>query len=132
MFKGLDHIAIVVPDTEAALRLWRDQLGLPVLYSETVNADTVRLTHLELGNTHLQLVEPLTPDHPLALWLARHGPGLHHLCLAVDEIDAAAAALPGWGLSAGSAVPHQGIQGKRALFLDRDSTGGVLVELTGR
>ena len=60
--QGLDHLAIVVPDTEVALKTWRDALGFPLLYSEVVNGGTVRLTHLDLGNTHLQLVEPLTPD----------------------------------------------------------------------
>ena len=62
---GLDHLAIVVPDTAEALKLWHDQLGFPLLYSEDVMEGTVRLTHLDLGNTQLQLVEPLTPDHPL-------------------------------------------------------------------
>ena len=55
--QGLDHLAIVVPDTEAALKVWRDTLGLPLLYSEVVNGGAVRLTHLDLGNTHLQLVD---------------------------------------------------------------------------
>lgn len=126
-YQGLDHIAVVVPDTEAALRLWRDTLGFPLLYSETVNHGAVRLTHLDLGNTHLQLVEPLTPDHPLRAWLNTHGPGLHHFCLRVADVAAAQQASP---------VPadprlHQGTQGKRALFLDPQSTQGVQVELTG-
>jgi len=65
MFKGLDHLAIAVPDTEEALKVWRDKFGFTVLYSEDVNGATVRLTHLDLGNTQLQLVQPLTSDHPL-------------------------------------------------------------------
>ena len=85
--KGLDHLAIAVPDTEQALKLWRDTLGFPVLYSEDVNGGTVRLTHLDLGNTQLQLVQPLTPDHPLQTWLKSNGSGLHHLCLAVDNVE---------------------------------------------
>jgi methylmalonyl-CoA/ethylmalonyl-CoA epimerase len=126
-FTGLDHLAIVVPDTEAALELWRDVLGFPVLYSEEVNAGTVRLTHLDLGNTHLQLVQPLTPDHPLQAWLAKNGPGLHHFCLRVEDIDVAMKLSP----VPTSPVPHQGTQGKRALFLDKAATHGVQVELTG-
>ena len=77
--QGLDHFAIVVPSTDDALKTWRDKLGFPVVCSEVVNNGAVRLTLLDLGNTHLQLVEPLTPDHPLHAWLAQHGPGLHHL-----------------------------------------------------
>lgn len=126
-FQGLDHLAIVVPDTEAALRLWRDIFGLPLLFSEVVNEGTVRLTHLDLGNAHLQLVEPLTPDHPLQKWLQAHGPGLHHFCLRVEKVAEAQRHSP----VPTAPQPHQGTQGKRALFLDAQHTQGVLVELTG-
>ncbi len=125
---GLDHLAIVVPDTEAALKTWRDTLGFPLLHSEVVNAGTVRLTHLDLGNTQLQLVEPLTPDHPLKAWLARNGPGLHHFCLKVDDVVEAMKQSP----VAAAPQPHQGTQGKRAVFLDATATQGVRVELTGK
>ena len=126
--QGLDHLALVVPDTEAALKVWRDTLGFPVLYMEIVNGGTVRLTHLDLGNTHLQLVEPLTHDHPLQTWLAQNGAGLHHFCLKVDDVGEAMKTAP---------VPtaphaHQGTRGKRAVFLDRAATQGVPVELTGQ
>ncbi len=125
--QGLDHLAIVVPDTEAALAVWRDTLGFPLLYSEVVNAGTVRLTHLDLGNTQLQLVEPLTPDHPLRAWLAHHGTGLHHFCLKVEDVGEAMRASP----VATAPAAHQGTQGKRAVFLDKSATQGVQVELTG-
>lgn len=125
--QGLDHFAIAVPDTEAALKLWRDTFGFPLLYSEVVNQGTVRLTHLDLGNTQLQLVEPLTPDHPLQAWLRERGPGLHHVCLRVADIDEARAASP----VPTAPAPHQGTQGKRALFLDKATTQGVQVEFTG-
>ena len=128
MFKGLDHLAIAVPDTEAALRVWRDQLGFPVLYSEDVNGGTVRLTHLDLRYTHLQLVQPLTPDHPLQAWLAKNGPGLHHFCLKVDDVSAAMKQSP----VPPAPAAHQGTQGRKAVFLDKSVTQGVQVELTGR
>jgi methylmalonyl-CoA/ethylmalonyl-CoA epimerase len=128
--QGLDHFAIAVPDTETALKLWRDTLGFPLICSEVVNQGSVRLTHLDLGNTHLQLVEPLTPDHPLQAWLREHGSGLHHVCLRVDDVGAARSELRAGGL-AGDVPPHEGTQGKRALFLDRRATAGVQVEVTG-
>jgi methylmalonyl-CoA/ethylmalonyl-CoA epimerase len=131
MFDRLDHLAIVVPDTEAALKVWRDKFGLPVLFTETVNNGTLRLTHLDLGNTHLQLVQPLASDHPLSAWLAQHGPGLHHFCFGVEDISAVGAALPEHDLAPGEPAPHQGTLGKRALFLDKAGTQGVQVELTG-
>jgi methylmalonyl-CoA/ethylmalonyl-CoA epimerase len=132
VFRNLDHVAIVVPNTEAALLVWRDKFGLPVLFSETINNGSLRLTHLDLGNAQLQLVEPLTSDHPLAAWLAQNGPGLHHFCFGVDDVAAAGAALPAHDLAAGEPQPHQGTKGKRALFLDRAGTQGVQVELTGK
>jgi methylmalonyl-CoA/ethylmalonyl-CoA epimerase len=131
MFNRLDHLALVVPDTEQALEIWRDRFGLPVLFSEAVNNNTVLLTHLDLGNAHLQLVQPLTDDHALWQWLEAHGPGLHHFCLQVDDVGAAFAQSANRGLPPGEPQPHQGTQGKRALFLDRAATGGVQVELTG-
>ena len=126
--RGLDHLAIAVADTEAALKLWRDTLGFPLLYSEVVNSGTVRLTHLDLGNTQLQLVEPLTPDHPLQAWLAKNGPGLHHCCFKVDDLGEAMKQSP----VPTAPQPHQGTQGKRAVFLEVSATQGVRVELTGR
>jgi methylmalonyl-CoA/ethylmalonyl-CoA epimerase len=126
--QGLDHLAIAVPDTEAALKLWRDTFGFKVLYSEDVNGGTVRLTHLDLGNTQLQLVQPLTPDHPLQEWLAQNGPGLHHFCLKVEDVGVAQNHSP----VPIAFKPHQGTQGKRALFLDKSATLGVQVELTGK
>ena len=132
LFKGLDHLAIVVSDTEQALATWRDKLGFCVLFSEVVNSGTVRLTHLDLGNTHLQLVEPLTPNHPLQTWLAANGPGLHHFCLKVDDVAEALSSAPVSALTPPMATPHQGTQGKPALFLDRAATQGVQVEITGK
>jgi methylmalonyl-CoA/ethylmalonyl-CoA epimerase len=131
IFEGLDHVAIVVPDTEEALKTWRDRVGLKVLYSEVVNQGSVRLTQLDLGNCQLQLVEPLTPHHPLAEWLAKNGPGLHHLCLKVEDVGAAHSQLEGRQLP-GAAKIHQGTRGKRALFLDKSFTQGIQVEVTGK
>ena len=131
MFQGLDHIAIVVPDAEEALKTWRDRFGFQELFRETVNGGTTLLVHLDLGSTQLQLVQPLTTGHPLQKWLEQHGPGLHHFCLAVDSISETGRQLAEAGVKPGEPVPHQGTGGKRALFLDPATTGGVQVELTG-
>jgi methylmalonyl-CoA/ethylmalonyl-CoA epimerase len=131
MFDGLDHLAIVVGDTDEALRTWRDRFGFPVLFTELIGDGDLRVTHLDLGNTHLQLIEPLRQDHPLKKWLEAHGPGLHHFCLKVKSIESTAEEMRGSGLKAGEPHPHQGTQGQKALFLDLASTGGIQVEITG-
>jgi methylmalonyl-CoA/ethylmalonyl-CoA epimerase len=132
MLGGLDHLAVVVSDTEEALEVWRDRFGFPVLFSEVVNGETVKLTHLDLGNTHLQLVEPLVEDAPLMSWLKENGAGLHHLCIKVDDVVLASEEMQDAGLEPGEPQPREGSQGQRALFLDPESTGGVRVEITGR
>lgn len=131
MFKGLDHVAILVADTEEALKVYRDRLGLPVLFSEVVNDGAVRLTHLDLGNTQLQLVEPLLESHPLYVRLQQQGEGLHHLCFSVENVETAMAEAGERGLEMAQARPHQAPRGRRAAFLKPASTGGVQLEITG-
>jgi len=129
---GLDHLAIAVADTEEALSLWRDKIGLNVLFSEKVNNDTVLLTHLDLGNTQLQLVQPLIKPHPLWEWIDRNGgPGLHHLCLSVDSIEESFINLRDQTDLSPAPAPHQGTKGKKALFIDKSTTNGIVIELTG-
>lgn len=128
--KGLDHLAIAVPDTEAALEIWRDRLGFAVLYAEKVNNETVLLTHLDLGNTQLQLVQPLTADSPLAGAVAEKGAHLHHFCLLVDNVAESKTELTNQHMATAPNL-HQGTQGKRALFIDKRATGNVQLELTG-
>ena len=130
--QGLDHFASAVPSTNDALKIWRDKLGFPVICSEVVNDGGVRLTHLDLGNTHLPLVEPLTPDHPLPAWLLKNGPGLHHVGFRVDNVDTSPTGLSAAGLAPATPPPHKGTQGKRARFLTTAPTQGVQVEITGK
>jgi methylmalonyl-CoA/ethylmalonyl-CoA epimerase len=131
MFQSLDHIAVVVKDTDEALAFYRDVLGFPVLFSEVLEEQSVRLTHLDLGNVHLQLVQPLREDHPLSEHLRRHGEGLHHLCLRVDSVPGAIQALPERGLRSRDAEPRRGPKGRQAAFIDPATTRGVLLEITG-
>ena len=130
VFRSLDHLAIVVADTEEALKTWRDRLGLQVLQTEEVNDATVRLTLLDLGNTKLQLVEPLVDDHPLQDWLRKNGSGLHHFCFEVEDVADAQQSLRASDIATAPNI-HQGMDGNRALFLDAAGTDGVVVELTG-
>ena len=88
MIRRLDHVAVAVADTDVALAYFRDHLGLEVVAVDFPPEVPVKLTYLDLGNTYLQLVEPLDPDHALAAWLATHGEGLHHICFGVDDVNA--------------------------------------------
>ena len=127
----LDHIAIVVRDTDEALEFYRDVLGLPVVLSEVIPTGDVRLTHLDLGNVHLQLVQPIGEDHPLQQHLEQHGEGLHHLCFQTDDVSESLKLLPSRGMSAKSLTPHDAPRGRKAGFIDPKSTRGVLWEMTG-
>ncbi|MAU11575.1 MAG: methylmalonyl-CoA epimerase [Anaerolineaceae bacterium] len=130
MFKSLDHLAIVVRNTDEALKLYRDKLGLSVLFSEVLPDQPVRLTHLDMGNTHLQLVQPLTADHPLQAWLDEHGEGLHHFCFLVDSVEETAKELPEKGMQSQDDPPRSGPNGRKAAFIDRTKTNNVLIEIT--
>ncbi|MGB7344611.1 MAG: VOC family protein [Pirellulaceae bacterium] len=130
LFRKLDHIAIVVRDTEEALKFYHGTLGLPLVLSEEIPTGNVRLTHLDMGNLHLQLVQPLTDDHPLQAHLEKHGEGLHHLCFETDKVSETLAALPDRGLKAKSDTPHDGPRGRKAGFIDAETTRGVIWEMT--
>jgi methylmalonyl-CoA/ethylmalonyl-CoA epimerase len=130
MFRRLDHIAIVVSDTDQALTFYRDTLRLPLLFSEVLEEQAVRLTHLDLGNTHLQLIQPLRADHPLQDYLNQRGEGLHHLCFYVDNVPQMIETLPDHGLASRDPVPRRGPRGRQAAFIQPETTRGVLLEMT--
>jgi len=122
---GVDHVALVVRDVEASLAFFTGQLGLPVLRDEVTTASGgARLVFLDAGNVAIQLVCPTGPDGPMAEHLAAHGDGLHHICLAVDDIDASLAAL---APDAGVPVAVGG-RGRRTAFLP-GRPGGLVTEL---
>jgi methylmalonyl-CoA/ethylmalonyl-CoA epimerase len=131
LFKQLDHIAIVVRDTDQALSFYRDTLGLPVVLSEEIPTGNVRLTHLDMGNVHLQLVQPLTDDHPLQKHLDQHGEGLHHLCFQTGDVVQTLSGLHDRKMRPKSDIPHDAPRGRKAGFIDPDTTRGVLWEMTG-
>jgi methylmalonyl-CoA/ethylmalonyl-CoA epimerase len=127
MIRRLDHVAVLVADTEEALGHFRDHLGLRVVATDAPPAVPVRLTYLDLGNTWLQLVEPLDPDHPLADWLRTRGEGLHHICFGVDDVDAELERIGCPGLP----VPPLGSgRGRPAGFPAGDPPYGVRIECT--
>ena len=133
MFKKLDHIAIAVRNTEDALTFYRDTLQLAVLFSEELENVGVRLTHLDMGNVELQLVEPLGPDHPISKFLDERGEGLHHLCWQTNEsIQVAMQNLEDHQLSPRPNEPHAAPNDGLATFIRPELTRGVLWEVTSK
>ena len=127
LLRRLDHVAVVVRDTESALAFYSGKLGLSVASSEEVASPHVKLTYLDAGNAYLQLVEPLDDQSPLARWLDEHGEGLHHICFGVDDVEEAVASLsdPGTEVVLGSG------RGRASAFVTSDAANGVVVELNG-
>ena len=129
MFARIDHVGVAVEDLDQAIALYRDRLGLPVEHRETVEAFGVEAVLLGIGEGHVELLEPVSPDSAVGQFLERRGPGIHHVAYATDDIDSALAAARGAGLEPIDEQPRTGIRGTRVAFLHPKSTGGVLTEL---
>ena len=128
MLKRIDHIAIAVEDIERALTFFRDVLGLELSHTETVPEQGVQVAFLPLGDSDIELLEPLSPDTGVAKFLARQGEGIHHICLEVEDIEAALAGLKDQGVRLINETPVAGAHG-RVAFIYPKSTHGVLIEL---
>ncbi len=126
---GVDHIAIAVQDLDQATSLWRDVLGLRAGARETVADQGVEIQMMYAGDTRVELVCPLDAASPVAAFLERRGPGLHHLALAVDDCDQAVHQVRASGARVIDAEPRSGAHGTRIAFLHPSSSGGVLTEL---
>ncbi len=125
----VDHIGIAVRSIEEVLGVYR-ALGLEVAHRESVPAQGVTTAFLPVGESRLELLEPTSPESPVGKFLARRGPGLHHVCLAVADIEAALAELAGKGFRLIHRDPVAGAGGKRVAFLHPDAGQGVLLELS--
>jgi methylmalonyl-CoA epimerase len=129
VFGRIDHIGVAVEDLEAALTLYRDQLGMREQHRETVEEQGVDAVLLEVGDGHVELLSPLGSDTPVGKFLERSGPGLHHVAYRTDDIDSSLQQLRGAGLRLIDEQPRSGIRGSRVAFLHPKATGGVLTEL---
>ena len=125
----LDHIGIAVRSIAERLPAWVEALGLPAPALEEVPTEKVRVAFLDVGGARLELLEPLAEDCAIGRALARRGEGIHHICLAVDDLDAALARLESLGVPLVDRVPRPGAGGSRVAFLQPRGMGGVLVEL---
>jgi methylmalonyl-CoA epimerase len=125
----LDHVGIAVSDLAASLAFFRDALGLELHGSEEVGSQRVRAHFIHSGNSSLELLEGTAPDSPIARFLERRGPGLHHITLRVDDIAAALAQLRARGVRLIDEAPRPGAEAAQVAFIHPASAHGVLVEL---
>jgi methylmalonyl-CoA/ethylmalonyl-CoA epimerase len=126
----IHHIALVVPDIDAALPFWRDALGLELSHVEDVPEQESLVAILPTGESEVELVEPTTETSGMARYLAKRGPGMHHVCFEVADIEATLARLKEKGVLLINEEPTVGAGGRKIAFIHPKSTGGVLVELS--
>lgn len=129
MFGRIDHIGVAVEDIDAALELYARTFEMTVAHRETVEAQGVEAVLLDVGDGHVELMRPLSPDSPVGKFLGRKGPKLHHVAYAVEDIDSTLEKLAAVGLELIDSKARTGIRGSRVAFIQPRSTGGVLTEI---
>jgi methylmalonyl-CoA/ethylmalonyl-CoA epimerase len=129
VFGRIDHIGVAVEDLDQAVGLYSERFGMPVQHRETVEEQGVEAVLLGVGESHVELLRPLDADTAVGRFLARNGPGLHHVAYGTDDIESALDAVRSAGLALIDESPRMGIRGTRVAFLHPRSTGGVLTEL---
>ncbi len=129
MFGRIDHIGIAVEDLDAAVALYETTFGMKLVHRETVEEQGVEAVLFDVGENHVELLRPLGPDTPVGKFLARKGPGLHHVAYQVADIDRALAGLGEAGVRMIDEIPRTGIRQSRVAFVHPAATGGVLTEI---
>ncbi len=129
MLTTIDHIGVAVEDLDGALALYRDSLGMPLVHRETVEEQGVEAALLDIGDGHVELLQPLGPETAVGKFLAKRGPGLHHVAYRVEDVEQALSALSGAGMRLIDEHPRNGIRGSRVAFVHPASTDGVLTEI---
>jgi methylmalonyl-CoA/ethylmalonyl-CoA epimerase len=129
LFGRIDHIGVAVEDIDAAIDLYASSFDMREQHRETVEEQGVEAVLLEVGDGHVELIRPLSPDSGVGKFIAKNGPGLHHVAYATDDIDATLGKVRDAGLRLIDEQPRVGIRNSRVAFLHPRSTGGVLTEL---
>ncbi len=127
--KRIDHIAVVVDDLETSLAFWRDALGMDMTHLEEVKEQESIVAFLPTGGSEVELVKPTTDTSGVAKYLAKRGPGMHHICLEVDNLEEMLADMKTRGIKLINETPTTGAGGKKIAFIHPSSANGVLVEL---
>ena len=128
MFGRIDHIGVAVVDLESAIKLHTRAYGMPLVHRETIDEQGVEAVLLDVGESHVELLCPLSEESPVGRFLAKRGPGLHHVAYQVADVSRAGAAREA-GLRLIDETPRTGIRGTQVAFLHPATAGGVLTEL---
>ena len=129
MFARIDHIGVAVESIDDALKLYETSYEMTLVHREVVEEQGVEAVLLDLGENHVELLQPLGPDTPVGKYLAKRGAGIHHVAYQVTDIDAELARLREVGVELIDQTPRIGIRGSRVAFCHPKSTGGVLTEI---
>jgi methylmalonyl-CoA epimerase len=129
VFSCIDHIGVAVEEIEPALERYRDSFQMQVAHREVVQEQGVEAVLLDVGDGHVELLAPLGADTPVGRFLARRGPGLHHVAYRVPDIEATLDALRQAGLELIDQQPRTGVRGSRVAFMHPRATAGVLTEI---
>jgi methylmalonyl-CoA epimerase len=129
MFARIDHIGVAVSDLDAAIALYEREYEMTLVHRETVTEQGVEAVLLDVGENHVELLAPLGDDTPVGKFLAKKGPGLHHVAYQTPDIEAELARLKAAGIELIDLTPRVGIRNSRVAFLHPKSSGGVLTEI---
>ena len=129
MFTRIDHIGVAVEDLDSAIKLYERSFEMELAHRETVESQGVEAVLLDVGDGHIELLAPLGPDTPVGKFIAKKGPGIHHVAYAVEDIDAALEQAKAAGLRLIDEEPRTGIRRSRVAFLHPSATGSVLTEI---
>jgi methylmalonyl-CoA epimerase len=129
MFARIDHVGVAVEDLDAGIALYEQTYEMTLVHRETVTEQGVEAVLLDVGENHVELLRPLAEDTPVGKFLAKRGPGLHHVAYQVTDIEAALASLRDAGVRLLDETPRTGIRNSRVAFLHPKSSGGVLTEI---
>jgi methylmalonyl-CoA epimerase len=129
VFGRIDHIGVAVEDLDAAIALHEATYGMALVHRETVTEQGVEAVLLDVGENHVELLRPLSEESPVGRFLARRGPGLHHVAYQVEDIEATLASLKQAGIRLIDETPRIGIRRSRVAFLHPAASGGVLTEI---
>jgi methylmalonyl-CoA/ethylmalonyl-CoA epimerase len=129
VFGRIDHVGLAVADLEEAIDLHVTVYGLPLVHRETVTEQGVEAVLLDVGENHIELLAPLHEDTPVGKFLAKRGPGLHHVAYQVEDIEAVLRTLRDQGVRLIDETPRTGIRQSQVAFLHPSASGGVLTEI---